>query len=202
MKKIAREFRQVQEILAEFIHQIAYVGFMLAALFFIYNVRPIEESVFYTAFVIAHFTSIAISGYEIGESSFERSKGIRVGFIVFNAVFIGAVILITNSLYVLLLVLYMLVIGSTYLYLNLHYMHSAYGKKDNLLYRFSHKYKNLFFNILLLLPVIAMIIPLIFLHWNLYVKIGIVLVYIISMPFIGMATENGFDLEEVFLIGY
>lgn len=202
MKKITRAFNEILEFVAEFAYQVAYVGFMLVALFFIYNVRPIEESVFYTAFVIAHFTSIAISGYEIGESSFERSKGIRVGFIIFNIIFIGAVILITNSLYILLLAGYMLIIGSVYLYITLHYIHNAYGKKDNWLYRFSHKHKNLFYILVLALPVIAMIVTLIFLSWNLYVKIGIVIVYIISMPFIAMSTENGFDLEEVFLIGY
>lgn len=202
MKKIARAFSEVLEFVAEWTHQVTYLGFMLAALFFIYNVMPVSDSIIYTLFIIAHFISIAVAGFGIGESDFEEAKGIRTGFIVFNIIFIGAVILITKSLYILLLVLYMLVTGSIYLYITLHYIHGAYGKKDNSLYKFSRKHKNVFYILVLLGPVIALIISLAFLPWNLYVKIGIALAYIISMPFIGMATENGFDLEEVFLIGY
>lgn len=202
MKKMFREFIKLFEFIATCAHQVAYVGFSIAALFFIYNIRPFGETVTCILFVILHFISIAVSGSEISVSSFERAKGIRVGLIIFNVVLIGFVIILTNSLYILLLALYMLVIGSIYLYVTLHYIHSAFGKEDNELSGFSHKHKNIFCTIVLAIPVIAIIISLIFVPCNIYMKIGIVWVYTLSMPFIAMAAVSGFDIKEVFLKEY
>lgn len=202
MKKIARWFGQTLEFVAESAHQVGYVGFTLAALFAIYNVMPKFDSFAYTIFIVIHYITIAVFGYKISEADFKQAKVYRAEFIAVNLLFMLPILSVTDSLYIILLVLYMFVIGSIYLYVTLHYIHGAYGKKDDELYGFSHEHKNLFYFIVLFLPVIAMIVTLAFLPWNLYVKIGIVLVYIISMPFIGIATENGFDLEEVFLISW
>jgi len=50
------------------------------------------------------------------------------------------------------------------------------------------------------LPIVAIIIPLIFLPWFWFIKMLIVLAYIVSMPFIAVATDNMFDIREIFYV--
>ena len=60
------------------------------------------------------------------------------------------------------------------------------------------KCPHFFYGVLLLLPIIAMIIPMIFLSWNIVIKIAIVVLYVIAMPFIAYLSDDGIDIRTIF----
>ena len=201
MKKILKSIgiciMQVLGMMSEFMFQVAYVGFAISAILILFNIASTKHAIIYCIAVVLHFASLGYFGYIKDYYSGSWQKKVTIAFIITNVLICLITAILTNFLLTIGLVLFMVFIAVTYLGLNEHLICFTIGKRPRLEVLFA-KHPNISYIILLLLPIIAIIIPLVFLPWNIFVKILIVIVYILCMPLIALATDEGFDIEEIF----
>lgn len=197
LKSIVGYLLEILGMMSEFMYQVAYVGFAISAILIFFNILPTKHAIIYCIAVVLHFASLGYFGYMKDYYSGNWQKKVAIAFIITNILICIITAILTNFLLTIGLVLFMVFIAIVYLRLNDHLICFTLGKRPKLEVLFS-KYPNISYIMLLLLPIIAIIIPLVFLPWNIFVKILIVIVYILCMPLIALATDEGFDIEEIF----
>ena len=189
----------------EFLDQIAYVGYVVAIAFTLFTVLPITSAVIYAVVLLLHLISIAAFGcakncYDIG---YEHPMYFVVPFIIFNVIIFGISAIIANALISLALFIFLaILIFLCILFTERMICETVCNdpKKRPWLEIFLAAAPNIFCIILFALPIICIIIPLLLLNIPIILKIIIPIIYIISMPFIALSADNGFDIREVTLL--
>lgn len=199
MKKLFEAIWDILLFMSEFLCQVAYVGYAIAGLLILYNFVPTPHAVIYTICILIHFISIKYfadkadtdNHYCLGK---KQNKAAR-NFIISNIILFVVTGIITNIIYSLLLLVYLAFLISIYIPLTEYIVCSGI---PGIIPKIISKCPQLFLVLLTLLPIVAIIIPLILLPWFWFIKVLVVLAYIVSMPFIAEATDNMFDIREIF----
>jgi len=201
MKKLFEAILGVLSFMAEFLCQVAYVGYAIAGLLFLCNFVSTTHAIIYTICIIIHFISIPYfvnkadtdNHYCLGKKNNKAARN----FIIFNIILFVVTGVLTNIIYSLLLLVYLAIIITIYIPLTEYIVCSGI---PGIIPKIISKFPYFFLISLTLLPIVAIIIPLIFLPWFWFIKMLIVLAYIVSMPFIAVATDNMFDIREIFYV--
>jgi len=198
MKKLLGLIGGQLSYMVEFLYQIAYDGFAVTALLFLYTFVPVKDAIIYTAFIILHFASIGYWGNKMNSFDFGEEKKVTVGFVITNIILMFITAILTDRIITILLVLFLVFIGALYILFTERLICTTECSKRPILELIFEKCPHFFYGVLLLLPIIAIIIPMIFLPWNIFIKIAVVVVYIISMPFIAYLSDDGLDIGTIF----
>lgn len=199
MKKLGSLLSNGFYLISEFLYQVAYVGFAIGILLTLYNIVSTYKAIIYTAFMVIHFASIYYYANKIDYYEFGKEREVTKGFIIFSIALLIITSLLTNVIYTIILGIYLTVTAIIYVYCTENLIcYTASGKRP-LLERIFAKKPRLFLTILILLPITSIIIPIAYLPWNIFIKTIVVIAYIIAMPFIALATDDGFDISGIFL---
>ena len=103
-----------------------------------------------------------------------------------------------SAITTILLILSLAIIGALYILFTERLICITASKNRPLLERTFEKAPRFYFCVLLAMPIIAVVIPAVLLPCSAILKVILIIAYIVSIPFISLAADNGFNIEEIF----
>lgn len=197
MKTFFKQINCILSYMGEFLCSIAYIGFILSTIVILFCTLETMQAITYTAFFVFHLITIAVFGY-LSTDLTTTKRPFFIPFIIVNILLIAALVIQTKSFLALPICLLLTLLNLFYIYVtDCLVCYTIYSKKPKLELLFE-KHATLWYMLFLALPIICLSISIIFLPISIFIKIGIVVLYILSMPFIALLADSGFDIRYIY----
>lgn len=180
--------------------QVTYMATIISELLVLHKID--ENNVFlYSAFFFVHLIFLYVLGYlRYCWEKTRKEKVVKIMFYILNA---GIVIVALNVIGIvktmtILTIPFFVTIIHTMLADQIVYLDEWKEVKIiKCLNSIVVKFPKLRYLLWLFLPIVMVLIPLIFLEWNVYLRVAIFVFYVFSIPFISRAADSGMDMIEM-----